>query len=465
MIAREDAVVAAALDLAKNSKLARKIIERAASAATVAAASAPDHFSEHGPTAVDEDVPDVLPAMLHEELLSSIALGEWGQVEPAEADSEMPVAVAVSDDDVYRRRNDALASWSERASEHAFILCKRAEDLQTICLGRTANGPWDMSLMATTAAVADDGVMHTSVHLVAWWMPSARKGRLVKPELDDPMHYVWPTSALPEYSVREFGPGRSVVVHPAIGIQAKRSKANRVPIPKWVLTLKGMWETALGTVVSDEECSWCGKDLYEVLGPPITCALCQHSWHSLCTTSAAQCLENESERHVVKPRDLPPLAVSDWLPSIFYNKFTAPGLSSDVHVMCELCRTWIRPSGQGHSRVEVHCCLPPIPYLFCLFFPSPAPRVQRRNLSDPFCYYPSISFRSTYFVADLSSLFGHDIEPPVLSTDVVYCLPSVVVCSLRIGPPECCADGCIGSQLLIRDNIPRPIPTHGPSGL
>jgi hypothetical protein len=270
------------------------------------------------------------PDTFAESVMEIVSLGKLDgpDVEVPPAEPPAPALAPVDFSSVFN-------NWSCKVEAHAGLLVSRLEALASTPLGS------NMSLVAYTRDVYGEGPTEM-VDFVTWWIACSKKGRAVRADPKYPRKYKWPTSAI--CPILEFTRMDMTVIHPDIGIECKKKEEFRADLPEWALLLKSMWNTSLGNLVQlDADCSWCASDRYEELGPPVTCALCQCSWHVQC---AARFHDEVRRAEVVLPA-LPDTA-QDWLPPTFRRSVPVVGVAlPTVDVMCLPCRQWILAPG-GH---------------------------------------------------------------------------------------------------------------------
>jgi hypothetical protein len=222
--------------------------------------------------------------------------------------------------------------WRSQFTQGRQILRDAQVACRTLEVGRTAAGPWELSLLVPPPELSD---RHKSPVFVQWSLPSRRKGRPVRvnavPDGTLTMYEaVWPIGAAHTYQDWE-------IAHPAVGVTMKCSRTERSCLSLKMITLRRMWETAMSHGIDaslDASCLACGSrgpsgslpampDFLsgECTVDTFTCAICLCTWHTEC------CSRVLTTMGLVAPSEL---SEASWLPTRLFPS-----------ALCGLCKSHV----------------------------------------------------------------------------------------------------------------------------
>lgn len=249
----------------------------------------------------------------------------------------------------------ALKSWKPNVEFTTQCLSDAARARQTSAIGGP-HRPWQLSIVARGS----------DVHLVHWNDPLVREGR--RCNVDDSGKVIWPTASSDLYPKESWR--NDLVLHPAIGIRAKRDRLLRETVPAHVLHYFKMMQLSLLreadvslSFPSFGLCYICGTgdkaytgDDADELAKEVhinslyvrTCCLCMMEMHYDCSERVSSTLEEAVANPTARPEIiglLPPRPEVELFPFRQVHPV-------ESYCTCHICQLWLHYTGQTTLPAE-----------------------------------------------------------------------------------------------------------------
>jgi hypothetical protein len=200
------------------------------------------------------------------------------------------------------RRELAVEAWVTNYRDGLNCL-SGAYGARDVPVGRSPKAPWELSLVLYT----HESTETTSVVFVYWTDPLARSGRIVSVDNAAPHFITWPTAG----SYPELELGDSKIIHPALGIHAKRSKDDRAEMLASGMRLKHMWEAAQCAQdgvepLAFDACSFCASVDAGCGHAVRRCCMCLSFFHDCCASSLVDAARAASPAQPFDQAIIPP---------------------------------------------------------------------------------------------------------------------------------------------------------------